>query len=279
MRLDIALVSVAAMLSAGAFAPSAQAATVDLEDAVARVIVVPEDRSDVKVEIIAPNAKLPLTVRTVGDRTVIDGGLRHSIRGCNGSGEKVRIRVRGVGEVPYADMPQIVIRTPRAVEVEANGAVQGSIGRSTSLNLRDSGCSAWTVADVGGVAKVHSSGAGSVRMGQAARLDIHLSGAANIHATRVRETLDARLSGAGNVHVDEAAGVVDARVSGVGNIKVSGGDGAVVRASVSGVGSVEFGGVASSLDASVSGMGHVDVRQVTGSVTKSVSGIGHVTIG
>jgi len=275
MRLQLALIAAAAAFSASA----AQAASVEIKDAVARVTVVPEDRSDIKVEVIAPNAKLPISVRSFGDKTIVDGGLYHRIRNCNGMGERARIRVRDVGEVTWAEMPQVVIHTPRSVEVSSNGAVQGAVGRSASLDLHDSGCSAWTVADVAGDARIHSSGAGQVRMGQSARLDIQLSGAANIHATRVREVFDGRLSGAGNVTIDEVGAQMDARVSGVGNIKVAGGANTAVRASVSGVGGVEFGGVASSLDASVSGMGHIQVRQVTGSVSKSVSGIGHVTIG
>ena len=276
MRLQLAFFAAAAVACS---ASAAGAASVDIRDAVARVTVVPEDRADIKVEIIAPNARLPLSVRTFGDQTIVDGDLHHRIRNCNGSGEHARIRVRDVGEVRYADMPQIVVHTPRAVVVSANGAVQGAVGRSGSLDLHDSGCSAWTVADVAGAARIQSSGAGSVRMGQSSRLDIQLSGAANIHATRVREALDARLSGAGNVRVDEVSGEMDARVSGVGSIQVANGRDTAVRASVSGVGGVEFGGVASSLQASVSGMGHIEIKQVNGPISKSVSGIGHVTIG
>ena len=275
MRLQFALIAAAAAFTASA----AQAATIEIKDAVARVTVVPEDRGDIRVEVVRPNAQLPLTVRTFGDKTIIDGDLEHRIHGCNGSGDHVRVRVRGVGEVNWSEMPQVVIHTPRDVSLQSNGAVQGAIGRSASLELHDSGCSAWTVADVAGAATIRESGAGSIRMGQSSRLDVHLSGAASIHATRVREDLDASLSGAGGVHVGDLSGAMQARVSGVGQIKVDGGKATSVRASVSGVGGVEFGGVADSLDASVSGMGNVQVRQVTGAVTKSVSGIGHVRIG
>ena len=37
-------------------AGAAQAASVEVKDAVARVTVVPEARSDIKVEVISPNA-------------------------------------------------------------------------------------------------------------------------------------------------------------------------------------------------------------------------------
>ena len=201
------------------------------------------------------------------------------IRNCNGGGEKARVRVRDVGEVTYDEMPQVVIHTPRAVQLWADGAVQGSIGRSASLEMHNSGCSAWTIADVAGDATLHESGAGSVRMGASNRLDIDLSGASSVHATKVRQGLDAHLSGAGGVRVDDLSGVMEARVSGVGQIKIADGRASTVRASISGLGGVEFGGVADNLDASISGLGGVRVREVTGSVRKSISGGGSVTIG
>ena len=127
MRLDIALIAAVAALTAGA---AQAAANVQITDAAARVTVVPEDRSDVTVEIIAPNARLPLTVRTVGDHTIIDGGLDHRIRNCRGMGGGIRIR--DLGDVPWSETPQVVIRTPRDVRLSTNGAIQGSIGRSPS---------------------------------------------------------------------------------------------------------------------------------------------------
>ena len=60
------------------------------KDAVARVTVIPEDRSDIKVEVTAPNAQLPLTVRSFGGKTIIDGDLHRRIRNCNGNGATSR---------------------------------------------------------------------------------------------------------------------------------------------------------------------------------------------
>ncbi len=274
MRLQLALIAATTTLAAGA----AQAASVDIHDAVARVTVIPEDRSDVRVEITSANPKLPLKVTTMGDRTVIDGGLWHDIRNCGGMTNQAHVTVRGVGRIDYADMPQVVIHTPRSVVLSTNGAIQGVIGRSASLELHNSGCSAWTIADVAGDAQLHESGAGSVRMGASNRLDLQLSGASNIHATAIRQGLDARLSGAGNIRVDQLSGSMDAQVSGVGKVDVADGKASIVHASVSGIGSVEFGGVTSDLDASISGLGSVRVNEVTGSIRKSVSGGGSVQV-
>jgi hypothetical protein len=277
MRIQMAFwLAAAATFTAGV----ANAASVEIRDAVARVTVVPQDRADVRVEIIKSHPELPLSVNTTAGHTVIDGDLDRKIRDCNGMNDKPRLKVRGVGRVAYEDMPQVVIYTPRAVDLTAGGAVQGAIGRSASLKLRNSGCAAWTIADVAGEAHIHQSGAGAVRMGASEKLDIRLSGAAHIHATRVRQGgLEAQLSGAGGVRVDEVRGPVEARVSGVGQIEVDSGRASMVRASVSGIGQVEFDGSADDLDASISGLGSIRVKEVTGSVTKSVSGGGSVRVG
>jgi hypothetical protein len=276
MTFRIAFIAAAAALSAGA----AQAATIEIRDAVARVTVIPEDRSDVKVEVVHANAELPLDISTSGDRTVIDGDLHRRIRDCSGRGaEGRRVKVRGVGNVGWQEMPQIVIRTPRAVSLSSNGAVYGTIGRSGSLNMRNSGCSAWTVADVAGDASLHESGAGSVRMGAANRLKVHLSGAGQVNAVHVRQELDAHLSGAGGLKVERLDGQLGAHVSGVGQITVADGHASSMRAQVSGVGGVRFGGTADTLDAQISGMGGIKVRDVKGQVRKQVSGAGRVTVG
>lgn len=276
MRHSLALVSAVAALGV---AGAAHAASVEIRDAVARVTVIPEDRADVKVEFLTANADLPLSVHMTGGDTIIDGGLDRRISGCHQRHESSVAHVRGVGQVRYENVPQVVVRTPKAVIVRANGVVFGTIGRSASLDMNNSGCSSWIVADVAGAVVIEDSGAGSVKMGTSGRLDVRLSGASEIHATQIRQGLEASLSGVGSVSVDDLAGPVGARVSGVGKIRVADGHAGAVRASVSGLGSIELGGVAQSLDASISGLGNIRVRQVTGSVSKSVTGGGQVTIG
>lgn len=274
MRAAIAAI---ASLAGIAAAGHANAASVELRDAVARVTVIPEDRSDVKVEIVRPNPRLPLEVRASGPNVVVDGGLAHRIHSCRG-GPHPSASVWGVGAVDAGSMPQVVIRTPRAVVLASNGAVVGAIGRAASVDLQDSGCSAWTLADVAGGVGIRESGLGTVRLGSAGRLEVQLSGRANIHAVQVREGLAARLSGQGELQVETLDGVLQADVSGMGRVRVAGGRASSVRARVSGVGGVDFGGSADSLDAAISGIGSVHVRQVTGPVSQSVSGMGHVVI-
>ena len=272
------ILAIAASALALAAAGGAKAASVEIRDAVARVTVIPEDRSDVRVEFLSRNPKLPFEVRTRGSEVVVDGGLSHRIRSCS-RGDRPRAAVWGVGEVEGDAVPQVVIHTPRAVMVSSNGVVFGAIGRAGSVQLRDSGCSTWTIADVQGDVSVDESGAGLVRMGAMGRLDVRLSGAADIHAVRVRQGVTASLSGKGGLKVEDLVdGPMDAHVSGLGRVRVAEGRASNVRALVSGMGGVDFGGSAGGLEADISGVGTVHVRQVTGPVTKSVSGIGHVSI-
>src|SRR4051812_13887811 len=173
MRLAIVLAAGAGavLTTAGA---AAAAPSVEIRDAVVRVTVIPEERPDIKVEMLTSNKDLPLQVRTQGGATIIDGGLGHRIYNCKTHGEHPQVGVRGVGEVKYEDIPQVVIHTPKAVMLEAGGAAFGAIGRSASLDLENSGCSAWTIADVAGDAVLRESGAGNVRMGSSGRLDLRL---------------------------------------------------------------------------------------------------------
>src|SRR3954467_10085128 len=115
MRLPIVLLAASAAALA---ASAAQAASVEVKDAVARVTVIPEARSDIKVEIVRANPRLPLQVRSFGGKTIVDGNLDRKIRDCRGGGgDRARVYVRGVGEVSWADMPQIVIHTPRDADI------------------------------------------------------------------------------------------------------------------------------------------------------------------
>lgn len=74
------------VLAGMAVAGAAQAAEVKVRDAVARVVVVPEDRQDIRVDILSTNPSLPLQVRTDGDNVIVDGDLDRDIRSCRTPG-------------------------------------------------------------------------------------------------------------------------------------------------------------------------------------------------
>lgn len=274
-------------LACGAFAAAAlvgggaaAAPSVHIKDAVARVTVIPEDRADVKVEFLTTNAALPLVVRREGERTVVDGDLRHSrINNCTSLNGQTSVNVRGVGRVGWEDMPQVVVRTPREAKVAAGGAVFGTVGRSASLDLSHAGCGDWTIANVAGELKIREAGSGDVKAGSAASAQVSLAGSGDVSVGRIAGDLDADIAGSGDIRAQSIGGDLKARVAGSGDVRVAGGRAGVMEASIAGSGDVTFGGVAERLEARVMGSGDVTAARVTGAVSKSIMGSGAVHIG
>lgn len=266
---------------AAAFGGAASAApSVEIKDAVARVVVIPEDRADVQVEFLTTNRALPLMVTKVRGRTVIDGNLRYSkIRDCSTQGGRTSVYVAGVGKVDWANMPQVVIHTPRAANVAAGGAVFGSVGRSDSLSFTNAGCGDWTVGNVKGQFSARQAGSGDLRAGSTGAADVRIAGSGDVNLTAVNGPLTADIAGSGDVHAASINGDLKANVAGSGDVTVDGGRVRDMKVSVAGSGDVTFGGVANTLEARIMGSGDVRAAKVTGSFRKSVMGSGQVRIG
>lgn len=276
MRLPIALLATASVFAAGA----SQAATIEVKDAVARVTVIPESRSDVKVEFVSQNPRLPLQLRTFAGKTIVDGNLRRNqIRECRGSGDRVAVRVAGVGDVAWKDMPQIVIHTPRNVDIDTGGAVFGTIGRAASVDLGNAGCGDWTIGNVDGRLQVSQAGSGDTHTGSAGEAKLRVAGSGDVFTADVRGRLDVDVAGSGDVTVSSMQGPLDVNIAGSGDVKVAQGHASTLSVTVAGSGDVNFGGVADSLKARIMGSGDVRARQVRGPVSKTVMGSGSVTIG
>lgn len=283
MRLPIlaaaATLSAGAVMAAGAAGPALADPAVEIRDAVARVVVIPEARDDVKVEVLKARQALPLKVEQKGGRTVIDGGLKNRLRGCGRHDGQASATVAGVGEVGWNDMPQIVVRTPMAATVRAGGAVFGAVGRSRSLDLASGGCGDWTVANTEGMLRLSSAGSGKVRAGSAGQAVLRLAGSADMTVGEVGGQLGVDLAGSGDVHVRSAAGAVDVKIAGSGDVEIAWGRAGAVSVLIAGSGDLEFGGAAESLKARVLGSGDVHVDRVTGPVERSVMGSGQITVG
>ncbi|OHB26555.1 MAG: hypothetical protein A2790_19240 [Phenylobacterium sp. RIFCSPHIGHO2_01_FULL_69_31] len=275
MRLQTTLLAAVAAFAAAA----AQAASIEVKDAAARVTVVPEDRSDIKVEIVSTNPRLPITVRTLAGRTIVDGDLERRIRSCRGAGDKASVEVRDRGSFAYADLPQVVIHTPRDVQIDTGGAVFGAVGRSASLNLGNSGCGDWTVANVAGEAKVSQAGSGDTRMGSTGSLRVRLAGSGDVAAADVKGGLDISIAGSGSAHVKSIAGPLEVSVAGSGDVDVLGGRATTMKVSIAGSGDVDFRGTADSLKVRIAGSGDVHAGQVRGEVSKTIMGSGSIRIG
>ncbi len=266
--------AVAALLGATA----AQAATVEIKDAAARVVVIPENRTDVKVELLTTNPGLPLTVHTEGGKTVVDGDLgRGAIRNCITVNGEASVRVKGK-TFGWAALPQVVVRVPMTASVAGGGAVFGSIGRTDSLTLSNAGCGDWTVANVAGDLNVNLAGSGDVTVGEAGATAINIAGSGDVKTAGVG-ALSVNIAGSGDVEAAAVNGPLSANIMGSGDVKVRGGAVGPASVSIAGSGDVMILATAASLDARVAGSGDVRVLAVTGTVTRKVAGSGDVMVG
>ena len=276
-----ALTSLAVLAAALAAAGAVQAEpSVKIKDAVARVVIIPENRPDVKVEFLTTNASLPLTIRNEDGKVVVDGGLRMSrINGCNSRNGKTWVKVRGVGEVAYDNIPQVAIRTPLDVRVGAGGAVFGDIGRSDSVELANAGCGDWTIANTRGKLEVSQAGSGDTRTGSASSAEISIAGSGDVSTQAIGGDLEVNIAGSGDVSAASIGGKLEGNIAGSGDITVAGGRSRAVEVSVMGSGDVTFKGEADEVEISVMGSGDVRIAKVNGRVQKHVAGSGDVIIG
>jgi hypothetical protein len=272
-----ALATGAGLCTAGA---AFAAPSVDIDHAVARVIVSPEPRADIKVDVVRTNPRLPIRVWTFLGRTYVDGGFAGArVRECRGPVASPSVFVAGIGRVDADAMPQIVIHTPMDVHVRAGGAIFGQVGRSASLDLANAGCGAWQVGNVRGGLRVTVAGSGDVHTGQAGAAELRAAGSGAIATREIGGSVQAMDVGSGDIDVASVRGAFTARIAGAGHVRVAAGHASAMQASIAGSGDIALGGVADSLSASVVGSGDVRVTRVTGPVSKSVVGSGEVRIG
>lgn len=295
MKLVIASAIAIAALAGPAFAQSGDGPEVEIRNAVARVAVIVEDRTDVAVEVEQGSSGLPaIQVSRVGNEVRIDGGLRRrgffnrgdGIRECRSGpdnavrpGDGASVEVRDHGRINIPDAPLIVIRTPREVDVSASGAVFGSVGRgAASVELGSSGCGYWNVANTEGPVSLSIGGSGDIRAGSSTSLDISIGGSGSVSAGATRG-LEIAIGGSGDVAVARIDGPLDVSIGGSGDVVVRDGTSPDVSVSIAGSGDVNFGGVAVDVDVSIAGGGDVTIARATGSVSRSIVGGGDIRIG
>lgn len=296
MKSALFIAAATAALAVSAAAAPASAADVEIRNAVARVVVIVEDRSDIGVEITQGNSKLPpVQVRRDGRDVRIDGGLRRggvfgssdAIRSCHSGpanarqpGEGATVDVGGgVGRVRLEDAPLIVVRAPRDVDLSASGAVYGAIGRGArSVDLGAGGCGDWTVANVDGKLEVGLGGSGTVRTGSSQELEASVGGSGSIYAGATSR-LKSSVGGSGSITVARVDGRGEAAIGGSGNINIREGQMPRFSVAIGGSGDVRYGGTTGDLDVSIAGSGSVNVGAATGQVKRSIVGSGTVNIG
>lgn len=291
-----AIMFTAAALAVAAATPAfAKDPEVEIRHAVARVVVVAEDRTDVAVEIEQGSSGLPaLRVTREGHEVRIDGGLGRrglfnrgdGIRDCRSGpdnaqrpGDGASVEVRNLGRINLSDAPLIVVRTPRQVNVGASGAVFGSVGRgATSVDLGNAGCGMWNVANTEGQVSLSIAGSGDIRAGTSSALEVSVAGSGSVAAGATRD-LDISIAGSGDVTVAQLDGPLEVSIAGSGDVDVRSGTSPNVSISIAGSGDIDFGGVAGDVDVSIMGGGDVNIARATGSVSRSIAGGGNIRIG
>jgi hypothetical protein len=255
------------------------APSVQIENAAVEVVVVPEARNDVSIEIVRGNPALPLRSWTFMGRTYVDGDLQYRIRGCGVVNGQPVADVWGVGQVPLSRLPKIIVHTPLDAHVSAAGAVWGEVGRSASLDLGNAGCGAWSVGQVQGLLKISEAGSGAAHAGAAGEAQLYVAGSGDVSVGQVTGPVTAIDVGSGSIGVAAVNGPFNVRIAGSGHVTAASGRVTSMQASIAGSGGVALNGVAGELHANVMGSGDVQVARVTGQVTKSVMGSGVVRVG
>jgi len=282
------------LAAAAAPAQNYQATSIRLRHVAARVVVTPEDRADVSIEIDNPGgAPMPLATLENG-RLTVNGQLRGRIGECTDEG----VELRGYGFTPYERMPLITIRAPRQLDLTFTGAGRAEIGPSSELDLDVNGCAAADVGEVSGDMEVAVNGSGQVVVagGQEANLD--LNGSGRLRVENVRAGAEAEVNGSGGITIANLTGSLTLDNRGSGSLEVLAG--AVTNADIElfgsgqvtvaapterlvvqifGSGDVDVPAAVGALEAEIFGSGDVSVQSVSGEVRQQARGSGSVRIG
>lgn len=298
----------------GRLAPRAYAAGgVTIRNAAAVLRVVPEDRADVSVEITNPGgAPMPVVTLAAG-RVDIDGRLQGRVINCGRLGF---VSLLGYGGLERMRLPVITVRTPRAVDLNVDGAVWSDVAAAQSVTIQADGCGDTVIANVAGPLTLRHRGSGDTRAAALGAADIDLAGSGDVElgavsgATNIdiagsadvtiasTNGLETHVAGSGDIEVATATGPLNVTTAGSGDVSIGAGTLTAVMISTSGSGSVlaqtanagvvhvriagsgdaEFANVAE-LEATTMGSGSVRVASVAGRNSSRSMGSGEVIVG
>jgi hypothetical protein len=204
-----------------AMAGHASAAELVIRDIVARVVVIPEARADIQVDVQPGRGDAPpVQVSRSGDVVTLSGSAR--VRSCNFGDGGLWVKINHGPKISIDDAAVVTVRAPRSVRISGGGAVVGSIGRSQDLSLDQDGCANWTAADIAGTLDVSVSngahlGAGAV---PSARLRADNGGHVRIVSAG---SLDAKATNGGHAAAGSVPGAIMAVATDGGLVSIEGG--------------------------------------------------------
>jgi len=278
------IVPVLAGLASWALFAPAKAASLEIKNAAANVVIIPEARRDVSVEVVGGDKRLVLKQTHLADKVVLDGGI-HTVQCTNkvklviNDWSAARFWVSGMGSFDRASLPKIIARVPLDAEVSASGAVFGSIGRTHSLSLGHTGCGDWTVANVETTLNLSQAGSGDTQIGTVGSAKVEIAGSGDVSLVSAAKGLGIEIAGSGDVAAQTIDGPLKIEVAGSGDVDIQGGAVGALDISIAGSGDVSFGGTAASGALNIAGSGDISVHKVTGAVSRSVMGSGEISIG
>src|SRR6185312_4643466 len=245
---------------------------IELRDLAARVVVTPENRSDIDVRVRYGKAKVPtLMVSHRGNVTVLDGhlsSLQHGLHfninfsdGDNGA-DHGRVFITGVGDVDIGDLPMVFVRVPMNAEVKDSAYTFGTIGPSNSLNFILNGSGDWNISAVNGPLNIIDSGSGSVHVASAGDSVIDNMGSSDIQVGRVHR-LKLSLSGSGAFKSEQSD---DTQLQNMGSSDIQLGRVGLLKAQLNGSGDLSLDGVSDGLTLVNTGASDVSVNRLNGPV-------------
>jgi len=264
--------------SAGRVAAQSYAGdSVEVKHTAAHIIVTPEDRQDISIEIDNPGrTPMPTVSRESGGKVVIDGHLRGRVGDCRDDG----MNVVGYGSLSIDQLPQITIHTPRDVKIDLSGGNSSEIGAAQSVDASVSGCGQTTVADVAQTLKANISGSGNLTAGAAQNLDLDVAGSGHATIGAVRAGADISIAGSGLITIASLTGNLKANAEGSGDMNIQNGDIQNAHLEVAGSGNTQISAAIQSLDGELAGSGGLNIDH--GPVTEAhleVAGSSHAQMG
>lgn len=259
---------------------------IELRDMAARVVVTPEDRSDVDIRVRYGSAKVPtLMVSHRGNVTILNGHLSAPAHPSLGNfalhinfdsvtaGDGT-VYISGIGKVDVDELPLVFVRVPNNAVVKDSGYTLGHVNPSKSLDIIMNGGGEWTVDPVAGPLNIINSGSGTIHVISAADGIIDSMGAGDIDIETMRN-LKLSMTGSGNFSVTRAQDI-DLQNQGAGDVELR--NVRAVTAKLNGSGDLMLGNVASGLTLINNGSSDVSADRIVGAVSLNLAGSGDVAI-
>ncbi len=259
---------------------------IEFRDMVARIVVTPEDRSDIDIRVRYGKAQVPtLMISRKGNVTTLNGhvsgaqrmetpNIRFAVNFAQTatlSGDD-DVFIKGVGKVAVDDLPQVFVRVPQNAVIKDSANSFGQVGPAKSLDMILNGSGEWNIAPVNGPLSIINSGSSTIHVASAGDTIVDNLGAGDISVGSAR-ALKVTLSGAGNFSIANAA---NTEVQNQGSGDVTLGRVQSLKANLVGSGDLAVQSVSSGFTLVNCGSSDVGIERINGPVTLDMSGSGDV---